>query len=191
MKIIIILLALMIGWLKADRSDKVESGHLIKSRFHFSVIAPAKEIIGNYSTAKNLIQIDKNGRVQAQVHVDSFEFSNNFVTEEMNQKIQERFQRHYMESSTYPFISFKGEINKFSDIDFKSHSRVPLEVKGSLTIHGVTQEIFFTAYLEMIDSVKKISATISVIPQEYKIPIPPHIGSMDFKKVNITIETYL
>lgn len=55
--------------------------------------------------------------------------------------MQEHFNENYMESDKFPNASFQGKITNIADIDFTKEGSYDAQLKGKLTIHGVTREI--------------------------------------------------
>jgi hydroxymethylpyrimidine/phosphomethylpyrimidine kinase len=84
--------------------------------------------------------------------------------------MQEHFNESYLESDKYPLSTFTGSIADISKLDLSS--RQTLTVKGSLSIHGITQETEMVAYAQIINSELHISSTFDVVLEDYDIDIP-------------------
>jgi hypothetical protein len=87
-----------------------------------------------------------------------------------NSLMQEHFNESYLESDKYPLSTFTGSIADISKLDLSS--RQTLTVKGSLSIHGITQETEMVAYAQIINSELHISSTFDVVLEDYDIDIP-------------------
>jgi len=84
--------------------------------------------------------------------------------------MQEHFNESYLESDKYPLSTFTGSIADISKLDLSS--RQTLTVKGSLSIHGITQETEMVAYAQIINGELHISSTFDVVLEDYDIDIP-------------------
>jgi hypothetical protein len=84
--------------------------------------------------------------------------------------MQEHFNESYLESDKYPLSTFTGSIADISKLDLSS--RQTLTVKGSLSIHGITQEAEMVAYAQIINGELHISSTFDVVLEDYDIDIP-------------------
>ena len=87
-----------------------------------------------------------------------------------NSLMQEHFNESYLESDKYPLSTFTGSIADISKLDLSS--RQTLTVKGSLSIHGITQEAEMVAYAQIINGELHISSTFDVVLEDYDIDIP-------------------
>lgn len=87
--------------------------------------------------------------------------------------MQEHFNEKYVESDKYPKASFKGSITDFNTLDRSSKNEYNVEVDGTLTIHGVSQEISTTGTLSF-DGNKAINmhAVFEILLEDYDISIP-------------------
>lgn len=56
-------------------------------------------------------------------------------------KMEEDFKENYIESDKYPRSTFKGTISDFSNADLTKDGTYKINVKGDLSIHGVTKNI--------------------------------------------------
>jgi hypothetical protein len=87
-----------------------------------------------------------------------------------NSLMQEHFNESYLESDKYPLSTFTGSIADISKLDLSS--RQTLTVKGSLSIHGITQETEMVAYAQIINGELHISSIFDVVLEDYDIDIP-------------------
>ncbi len=152
----------------------------------FSVTAPAKTITGQSNEVK--VSLDtETGRLNLEVPVKSFRFSNNFVSETMNDLIYDRFNQYYMESDLHPKVTYQAMITNKAALNFKQDGIYPIQTKGIVTIHGVQQEVTAAGSLIVKDGQLTVSAKMTVEPTRYKIHIPSYIGNMYFKEVIIDV----
>ena len=83
--------------------------------------------------------------------------------------MEEHFNENYVESDKYPKATFKGEIIKFEDIsDVKSKA----QVKGILTIHGVSKETTIDANVERTNEAIDVVGDFIVNLADFGIKIP-------------------
>ena len=68
------------------------------------------------------------------IPVQSFEFEKALMQKHFNQE-------HFMNSSEYPKIKFKGKIQNLSTVKWDTDGKYPVTVKGDLTIRDVTKPI--------------------------------------------------
>lgn len=102
--------------------------------------------------------------------------------------MEEHFNENYMESNTYPKANFKGSITDMRVINFEKNGTYLVNIKGDLTIHGVTKNIETPATI--VISGGKISATskFKAHIKDYKINIPGTVVNNVSEVVEITVE---
>ena len=164
-------------------SVKGQNLKTLTSTISFSVSAPAKTIRAESKTASVTIN-RKSGAVSVAVPLKSFDFYNNFVSDTLNAVIRERFNNYYMESDRFPEVNFQGNI----DLTRKTKGAQQFTFNGKLTLHGVTRDVAGPVVITVQKERYTINASLKVIPAEYDIHIPPYIGYMYFKEVNIQLE---
>lgn len=150
----------------------------------FSVSAPAKTI--QAETQQVQLELDgKTGRLFLKVPVNSFRFQNNFISDSMNAVIYERFNTHYMQSGRFPYVTYNARILNTSEIDLGSDGDYPLEISGTLEIHGTQKQVRTLGQITVNKGRITVKAHLTIKPEDYNIPIPEYIGSMYFKEVHI------
>jgi polyisoprenoid-binding protein YceI len=122
----------------------------------------------------------KSGQMEFAVLIKAFQFEKALM--------QEHFNENYMESSTYPKSTFKGKITNIEDIDLSENGEHTVNIKGDLTIHGVTNEVETTGSLNVTPSSIKGDCTFTVAVADYKIEIPAVVRDNIAKKVDITVD---
>lgn len=167
-------------------SAKAQSLKTTTGQISFSVSAPAKTIKGESKTAFVAVNI-KSGEVSVKVAVKSFAFYNNFVSDTLNALIRQRFNDYYMESTRFPEVEFQGKI----DLTGKTKAAKLHPFTGKLTLHGVTRDVTGNVLIGTGKGPQQIKALLHVVPSEYDIRIPPYIGYMYFKEVDITLDASL
>jgi len=147
------------------------------AKINFNSSTPLEDIIAESNQATTFIDIEKN-EVAFSVLTTSFKFRRALM--------EEHFNENYMESSKFPKAKFNGKI--ITPIDWKSEKMVVADVKGELTMHGMTKEITIKA--QITPGKGKISATseLKVTPEDFKIAIPAAVRDKIAKEVTIKIE---
>jgi len=164
-----------------------QSYHTRYGTASFKVAAPAKIINGENKAVSIHINF-KTGSISLETAIDSFTFHNNFVADTMNWLIKKRFNEYYMESNLYPEINYQGKITNTATIKYNKDGVYPIHTKGILYLHGVKQSITAEAILTVKGGHLSVNSEIVVVPETYKIRIPPYIGYMYFKEVNIAVQ---
>jgi len=99
------------------------------------------------------------------------------------QLMQEHFNENYVESDKYPKASFTGTYT--GEAIKQSLSKV--QVKGVLTMHGVSKEIEIPATLDWNDNKISGKANFKVNPSDFNIKIPSLVRNKIAKQIDITI----
>lgn len=120
------------------------------------------------------------GQLEFTVLVKAFEFDRALM--------EDHFNENYMESEKFPKASFKGTIINNKEIDYSKSGKHTAQVKGDLTIHGVTRPVSVTAALEIKD--KKIAAksAFEITIQDYNIEIPSLVKDKIDKQAKIAVD---
>lgn len=156
----------------------------------FSVSAPAKTIYSK--TEKVQMHADfKDAIFLLKVSINSFEFSNNFVSDSMNALIHERFNNYYLESDQYPFVTYQATITNNGAIQIDNVGSYPIETIGTLSIHGVDREVTAKGMVHVRGGKIEVEAQIVIVPRDYNIRIPDYIGNVYFKEVHIMSKAVL
>jgi polyisoprenoid-binding protein YceI len=92
-----------------------------------------------------------------------------------------------MESDKYPKATFVGRLPGFAPSTLASPGPHPVQVEGSLTIHGVTRNIKVPGTLELKDNQLLATATFDVATADYKIEIPLLVRDKIAKVINVRV----
>lgn len=84
--------------------------------------------------------------------------------------MQEHFNENYVESDKYPKATFSGIFSE--NINLEKDGIYPVNVRGKLTIHGVTRELTVPATLTVKGGIIKGEAMFKLNPADYNIDIP-------------------
>lgn len=125
----------------------------------------------------------KTGAVEMQILLKAFEFERALM--------QEHFNENYVESDKYPKSTFKGSISNIASIDFSKDGTYPVEMKGTLTIHGVTKNI--TPKSKIVIKGGKVNALTSftILLADYNIDIPSVVADKISRTVKIDANMWL
>lgn len=143
--------------------------------------APLEDIEANSEKVSAIFSTDK-GEVAAIIPIKSFQFENGLM--------QEHFNENYMESEKYPKASFSGKIgNKESQL---VGTRFQSEVKGKLTIHGVTVERVIPVTMTYLPNGNiKVESKFMVKLEDHKIKIPSIVFQNIAEEVEVTLKFIL
>jgi hypothetical protein len=100
--------------------------------------------------------------------------------------MQTHFNENYVESDKYPKASFNGTFT--GDVDSKNGTPTTVNVKGSISLHGVTKEIETTATLQLLNGSLNGNAIFKVHPEDYNITIPNLVRNNIAKEVEVEVK---
>jgi hypothetical protein len=150
------------------------------AKINFNSSTAIEDIVAESNQATTFIKTDKN-EVAFSVLTTSFKFRRALM--------EEHFNENYMESAKnkeYSKAKFSGKI--ISPIDWKSEKPVTVDVKGDLTMHGVTKEVTLKANITPGSAKIVASAEFKVTPEEFNIIIPSAVRDKIAKEVTIKID---
>ena len=147
------------------------------AKINFNSSTPLEDIVAESDQATTIIDIVKN-EVAFSVLTTSFKFRRALM--------EEHFNENYMESVKFPKAKFTGKI--VSPIDWKSEKPVLVDIKGELTMHGVSNEITLKAQITPGLSKITASAEIKVTPEAFNISIPSAVRDKIAKEVTIKVD---
>ena len=102
-------------------------------------------------------------------------------------KMQADFNESYMESDRYPRSTFKGSIINIQSVDLAKDGSYPVEVKGQLTIHGVTKTVAAQGILNTNKTTITANSTFNVMVKDYGIKIPSIVSQKIAEQIRITV----
>ncbi|HYO21006.1 MAG TPA: YceI family protein [Flavisolibacter sp.] len=144
--------------------------------------APLEDIEARHRSAVCVLDI-KTGSLQFTTLIKGFEFE--------NKEMQEHFNDHYLESDKFPKSEFKGIIMNNTAVNYKKQGTYPVQVKGSLTIHGVTKEVQTNGTIEVTPNNISTNALFKVQVADYGITIPSLVKDKIAKTVEISVAAKL
>jgi polyisoprenoid-binding protein YceI len=141
------------------------------------------ETIEGKNKAVGCLLDSKTGTIDFIVQIKSFVFDKKLM--------QEHFNENYMESDKFPKASFKGQIINLSAIQFSKDGEYKTDVKGKLTIHGVTKDVTFSGKIIVRSGKLLIASSFSVLLADYNISIPGAVKDKVAKEVKINVQVSL
>ncbi len=107
-----------------------------------------------------------------------------------NSPLQEtHFNENYLESEVFPTATFTGKI--IEDVDWESTEVQQVRAKGTLTIHGVSQERIIKSNLVVDENSVRIQSNFSIPLEEHDISIPKIVAQKISEVIEVTVEITL
>lgn len=152
------------------------------ARISFFSSAPLEDITARNKSAVAVLDT-KTGLVQFSVLIKGFEFE--------NAEMQEHFNENYLESDKYPKSEFKGQVINNGGVNYAQPGTYPVQVKGQLTIHGVTKEVQTPGTIKVAPDGVTAQTTFTVQVADYNIKIPALVRDKIAKTVKIMVDASL
>jgi polyisoprenoid-binding protein YceI len=105
--------------------------------------------------------IDINGNISFKVAMLQFKFADVLM--------QQHFNEDYVESSKFPTATFIGKIENDATENLTTDGIYKANVKGNLTLHGITKSIQTVATLQVKNQKISTNATIKIILENYGV----------------------
>ena len=142
----------------------------------FSLVPPMEDIEASNADGQSAFDIGS-GEIVFSIPIASFIFKKSLM--------QEHFNENYMESEKYPKSTFRGKISGF-DPNISTIQKAT--AKGTLTIHGVEQDVEVEGELQVDDTTAEISAKFPVELKDYNIKIPKVVFYNIAEVVDVTVK---
>ncbi len=84
-------------------------------------------------------------------------------------KMEEHFNEEYIESKKFPRAFFNGQITNIKTVDFKKEGKYPVNVTGSMQVHGVSKAIQANGFIEIKNGIVKANAKFTVRLKDFDI----------------------
>ena len=151
-----------------------------KGTIHFLSKATLEDIEATNKTSVIVLDAATNN-IQVQCQIKAFKFSSSFM--------EEHFNENYMESTKFPFSTFKGKINE--KIDFTKNGEHKVTCTGKMEMHGVTQEVTIPGTLKINGEDITLDANFKVKPADYKIKIEGAYAEKIAKEIGVDVKAVL
>lgn len=154
---------------------------------------------GKYSTKTGMVQFEasvpsfeevkaKNENASAILNTSNGEFASLVLVKGFRFKValmEEHFNENYMESSTYPKAIVKGKLDGFS-MDAVSDSFSEFMLKGTITVHGVTQPLETGVQIRKAGDGVELQTEFILTPEQFDIKIPKIVSKKIADEVFVT-----
>ena len=105
--------------------------------------------------------VETTGQIIFGVLIKGFKFE--------NQLMEDHFNENYLESTQFPKADFKGYIKNIKEVDFTKDATYPIQIEGTLTIHGIPQKVSTNGTLQINEGKPAIVGEFSVKIKDYGI----------------------
>ena len=99
--------------------------------------------------------------------------------------MQEHFNENYVESDKYPKATFSGTYT--GNVDVTKSGDYPVQVKGNLTLHGVTQAITVPATFQVQSRTLTGKSSFALKPEDFAIKIPALVREKIAQQISVSI----
>lgn len=99
--------------------------------------------------------------------------------------MQEHFNENYIESDKYPKSNFVGSYS--GDVDTGKNGTYPVQVKGQLTLHGVTQSIDVPGTIEVANGRLLTTSSFKLSPSLFNIKIPSIVREKIEQQIDVKV----
>ncbi len=139
---------------------------------------PLERIHAVNNKAVSVIDLEK-GQVQFSVLMKGFHFENALM--------QVHFNENYVYSDQYPKATFRSTESQLTNLDLSQDGEQVLQVKGDLTIKGVTKEVEAAVTIRVAGEGFSGTTTFDVSPADFEIEIPKLVRNKIAKTISIQI----
>jgi hypothetical protein len=105
--------------------------------------------------------------------------------------MEEHFNENYIESSKFPKSTFKGTVADISKVNFNKDGVYTVNVKGDLTMHGITKNITAPGTITVKGAKVNAASKFTVKLAEYKIAVPGAVKNNIAETIEITVNCNL
>lgn len=141
--------------------------------------APLENIEAHNYKSKSILDT-QTGEIVFSIPIRTFEFEKSLM--------QEHFNENYLESDKFPKAKFKGKITGFQ----KQKGKQQVVAKGTMEIHGVSQEVSIPGEIDFSEEQILIKAKFPLKVADYKIKIPAMVVSNIAEVVEVSLDfTYV
>lgn len=173
--VIILFISLMACTFTANAQKYLtKNGHV-----RFFSHSPMEDIEANNHQVTSILDMES-GDIVFSLLMKGFHFEKALMQEHFNEK--------YVHSDKYPKSTFKGKLPGLSDIDLADGEKHVLDVSGTLTLHGIEQDISVEAQLESKDGQILATCVFPLSLADYDISIPGVVKDNIAKVVEVTVQ---
>ena len=140
---------------------------------------PVENIEAHNGKATSVVDAET-GKMEFAILIKAFQFEKALM--------QEHFNENYMESSTYPKATFKGQVDNWDSVNLSADGRYPVTVSGDMTIHGVTQPVTAEGTFTVENGKVSAASTFNLKVADYDIEIPSVVRDNIAKSVRVDVD---
>jgi hypothetical protein len=148
-------------------------------KIDFFSSTPIENIEAVNNDVSSFLNVEKNELVFA-VLIKSFRFEKALM--------QEHFNENYMESDKFPKAQFKGNIQDFDQNNYKKDGEYTVNVKGDLTMHGVTKNITVPGTILVKNGKISALSKFKVRCADYEIKIPSVVSNKISEEIDVNVD---
>lgn len=136
--------------------------------------APMEDITADNNQVLSIVDATS-GKMAISILMKSFLFDKALM--------QEHFNENYVESDKFPKATFKGSILNFEAVN---ETKSLKQVKGKLTIHGVSKEITIDANFTKTKDAILVDGNFIIEVDDFNIKIPAVVAKNIAKKIKVS-----
>ncbi len=153
-------------------------------KVYFNASAPSSpEVIEASHNSGTFVLDQATGNLEMAVLIKGFSFERALM--------QEHFNENYMESSKFPKATFKGKLDKVSDVNFTKDGSYTTNISGDMTIHGVTQKVSTPVIITVKGGAVSAATKFSLTLKDYGIDVPSLVADKVGKQANLAVNVEL
>lgn len=155
----------------------VTAQKLVSSKTHFKFFSttPAEDIEANNYKTVGTIETST-GEIVFSVPMQSFEFEKSLMQEHFNSK-------KFLDTKTNPKAKLVGKITDLTQVDFGKDGSYNVDVKGELTINGVTNAIAENATITVSSGKVALESVFNITLVDYEIAFEKGKPSTNVAKI--------
>lgn len=100
--------------------------------------------------------------------------------------MQEHFNENYVESDKFPKATFNGTYT--GTVDVTKSGTYNVNVKGALTLHGVTKNIEVPATFQVQSGMLSSTSNFALKPQDFDIQIPSLVREKIAQQISVAVQ---
>ncbi len=152
------------------------------AKVYFEATSPLEKIEATTKSGTCVLDT-QTGKMEWKVLIKGFQMEKALM--------QEHFNENYLESSKFPNAQFKGTITNLNEVNFKQDGKYTTQVKGQLTIHGVTKEVEIPGTIKVNGGIITLFSAFNIAAADYGISIPSVVRDKIAKEIKVSVEALL
>lgn len=141
--------------------------------------APLEDITALNHKSSALLKTEE-GSITVKVPIRAFEFEKDLM-------YQHFLEKKYMWAEKHPEAELRAKITNLGDVDFNTDGTYNANVKGDLTIRGISKEYSFSGKITVKGDNVKCESKFDVRLEDHKVPIPKMVTENIAEVVEVTV----